>query len=299
MISPINQPSLFLLAIFFIAGNSACCNSCNDNLRDELECLGVIKSPPEECKPIPPSILSNTPYKTISSINKPYGIYVDGDNVYVAGFGDGYVHKFDQDGNFIKKYSAPGNPIFIEVHESSLYVTNHIDTVYIKPRCNDDPFVKFLTMNKPPISFRFTPDGEYFLVGEHRQSAVRVYQKNRILDSRITNIPSSDERVIHWDRDGNMQISSYRTYISVYTKGDYKFVKKIPFPGSKYLEGWIYQCDGGRILADRSGKVLFADKNDKVVKVVAGFGEAAHVGVTKDRKLFVSDFKRSKVYIYK
>ena len=52
------------------------------------------------------------PLKMITEIDRPFYIHItDNGEVFISGWGDGYVHKFDKYGNFQKKFSIPnGGP---------------------------------------------------------------------------------------------------------------------------------------------------------------------------------------------
>lgn len=287
-----------LLASLMVSYTNAACPCQCMSKRQFLESLQLIEP---LCDPVPSSIITDTPAKTITTIQRPYGAFAYGNDVFVAGFADATVYRFDSDGDMKASYSVPGMPTFMEIRNYKLYVTNHVDAIYVKSVCDDEPFEEFLSgLAYAPISIRFTPDGSHFLVGRHHQATVDIYfTENSTVAGTITTPLPTDERVIHFDSDGNMHISSYQKDILVFNS-NYQFVRRITYDEAVYIDGWVFQCDESRVLADRSGKVLFIDKDENVQRVVStGFASIGHVAITKDGTLFVTDFDAHRVFIYK
>ena len=148
---------------------------------------------------------------------------------------------------------------------------------------------------------RFTPDGEQFLLSFLTQDTVSVYNKDLSIN-RTFNVPvdglNEHPRDMHFDNDSNVYISTFTPIIYVYNK-NYEFVRTITYPGAGQVDGWLFQCDGSKILADRSGQVLFVDKDDGVQQVhTDGFGGPIEVAITESGALFVLDFDANKLFIY-
>ena len=91
---------------------------------------------------------------------------------------------------------------------------------------------------------------------------------------------------------------SHQQY-NVYSK-NYEFVRTITYPGAGKVDGWLFQCDGSKILADRSGQILFVDKDDSVQQVHTddGFDTLVGVAITESGALFVLDSDANKFFIY-
>ena len=96
-----------------------------------------------------------------------------------------------------------------------------------------------------------------------------------------------------------MYVSSASALIYKYDE-NFNFVSTMNYsPEVFHIDGWIFQCDGSKILADRSGKVIFVDKDDNVVQVyTAGFFRPVDVAITKNGALFVSDVGARKVLCF-
>ncbi len=294
----------FFLAVHHVSVVSGLCPCECITKRQLLERFQLIetRNASELCNPLPPTIITATPKRVISFTTRPYGIITDGNTVFVAEYDAGKVHKFDHEGNLLKIFSIPsGYATFMEIREDKLYLTNHQDTIYIKSVCNDDDdFVVFVSPGFVPIAIRFTPSGSHFLVGEHIKGKVHVFNtQSKDIVQTITIIGSSvDERDIHFDTNGNMLISTYNSQIYTYDE-NFNILQSVTYPGAGQIDGWIFQCDGSKILADRSGKVIFVDKDDNIVQIhTEGYSSIGHIGTTKNGAIFVSDLSLKKVFIY-
>ena len=147
------------------------------------------------------------------------------------------------------------------------------------------------------FSIRFTPDGSHFLV----TTASNVYAFNSqslTLVNTIT-IPSAFTLVIQFDSDGSMLVST-RTNVLYRYDENFNSSNTITYPEATIrIDGWIFQCDGSKILADREGRVIFVDQNDTIVQIQTApeYSITADVAITKNGALFVSDVFANKVFI--
>ncbi len=285
-----------------VSGLCPCESSCITK-RQLLEQLQLIetRNASELCNPLPPTIITATPKRAIDFTTRPYGIITYGNTVFVAEHDDGKVHKFDHEGNLLKTFSLPsGFATFMEIRDDKLYVTNYLNTVFVKSVCNDDDnFVVFVNPGFPTVAIRFTPNGSHFLVGQLFQGKVHVYNTESKTIVQVITVDTGD-RDIQFDTNGSMLISNRRSEILTYDE-NFNFLQTVTYPGTGQIDGWIFQCDGSKILADRSGKVIFVDKDDNVVQIhgaEVGYSEIGHVGITENGALFVSDFGMKKVFIY-
>ncbi len=96
-----------------------------------------------------------------------------------------------------------------------------------------------------------------------------------------------------------MLITTFSSQIHTYDE-NFNFLHVVTYPGANVMFGWIFQCDGSKILADRMpGAVIFVDKDDNVVQIhTAGYSSICHVGITESGALFISDLGLDKVFIY-
>ena len=290
-------PLFFLTVQFSVISGRCCCEEPSIVDKDNN-----ISPDQKECNPLPPTVITATPKKVIDFADTGIqGLIADGNYVFVAGETDKSVHKYDIEGNFIEKFSVPtdGFPTFFEIYDNNLYVTGSYETIFFKSVDGSDPFKAFVTVvsnNYAIMSFRFTPDGSHFALTS--AYVIRVYNSQSLeLVTTITS-PSSYARVIQFDSDGNLYVSSFSSEIHKYDK-NFKFIETINYSGAGVIDGWIFQCDGSQILADRMGRVIFADKDDDVVKIhTAGYSDIMDVTIAKNRALFVSDHTAKKLFIY-
>ena len=115
---------LFFLAVQFSVISGQCpCESCITK-RQFLERFNLIEKSNQEaeCNPLPPTVITATPKRTIDLV-LPFGMIAYGNYVFVAELNSEMptVHKFDHEGNLI----ATGQPLFLEIYDNKLYVTTH------------------------------------------------------------------------------------------------------------------------------------------------------------------------------
>ncbi len=296
----------FFLAVHHVSVVSGLCPCECITKRQLLEQLQLIetRNASELCNPLPPSIITATPKRAINFTTRPYGIITYGNTVFVAEFDAGKVHKFDHEGNLLKIFNLPfGLATFMEIRDDKLYVTNHRAAIYVKSACNDDDnFVVFVNPGFTPIAIRFTPNGSHFLVGEYLRGKVHVFNTQSKDIVQIITVTGgglvTDEREIHFDTNGNMIINTLTPQIYTYDE-NFNFLQTVTYPGASNIDGWIFQCDGSKILADIGGKVIFVDKDDNVVQIhTEGYSSLRHVGITENGALFISDAGMKKVFIY-
>ena len=294
-----------VILLVTIKGNLAACSNGNCARQQCTPCTCIL-----ECNPLQSSIVAATPKRVVKVMSdRVVGIIADGNDVYIARVDDstvGSVSKYDQDGNWIATFSIPeGKPRFFEIQNNDLYVTTGGDDfkgIYVKCR-NEDRFTKVLelTTSAAPCYMRYTPDGEKFVLSFYPDNTVFVYNKDFSINTTfdvpgvIGNVGIRD---MHFDSESNLYITIFTSVIQVYNK-NYEFVRTITYPGAVRLDGWLFQCDGSKILADRSGKVLFVDKDDNVQQVhTDGFTGTIGVAITESGALFVLDFNKEKLFIY-
>ena len=292
---------LFFLAVheFSVISGRCPCESCITK-RQFLERFNLIgKSNQEaECNPLPPTVITATPKRTIDLAFNPRGLIAYGNYVFVSG-NDGNVHKYDDEGNFIATFDIPlGNPQFLEIYDNKLYAPNLGKDVYVKSLCDDvDNFESFFTTSFAGLyAIKFTPDGSHFLLTA--SSNVHVFNSQSLTLVSIITIPSGSTRKVQFDADGNMYVSSASTIIYKYDN-NFNFVSTIDYsPDAFHVDGWIFQCDGSKILGDHAGRVIFVDKDDNEVEVQGRFTGIFDVAITKSGALFLSDVNTKKVIIY-
>ena len=126
---------------------------------------------------------------------------------------------------------------------------------------------------------------------------VNVYNTDDLSINTTFSLPSGVARDMHFDTASNVHIAGLSPEIHVYDK-NYEFVRTITYPGAEKIDGWVFQCDGGKILADQKGKVVFVDKHDNVQQIHTGYGSPRNIAITKSRALFVIDFQQDKLFVY-
>ena len=262
--------------------------------------VSELEDQPQACNPLPPSIITTTPKRVIDFTSPPFDVLINGDTVFVGEYLVGKVHKFDHEGNLLNIFNVPtGFAANMELRDGKLYVANHIDSIYIKSACTDDDFVVFLSLDFLSVDIRFTPNGSQLLIGEFLESKVHVFNtQSKLLVQTIT-IPSSDVRTIRFDTNGNMLVATNNADIHIYDE-NFNFLQTVTYPGAGQIDGWIFQCDGSKILADRTGGVIFVDEDDIVVEIrTLGFNifYFTHVGITNNGTLFITD-QAKKLFIY-
>ena len=80
---------------------------------------------------------------------------------------------------------------------------------------------------------------------------------------RLTTIkvPGNHARKILFDSDGNINIGGWSPNIYVYDPDSYNLIKTITHKGAHYIDGFVINCDGSRVIADQlGGQVIFANR---------------------------------------
>ena len=287
-----------------IKGNVAACPDCNCiSKRRLLELLNLI---PSQCNPLQSSIITATP-KRVVTVTQPNSVIADGNTVYVAegDANNGFVSKFDQDGNLLATFGNdvfPRRPRKLEVRGGNLYATafsasNGASVVFVKSTSNDTDQFRVLVNLPHLITYaRFTPNGRHILITVFSTNMIIVYNLDFTVNTTVT-IPSGAARDIHFDTCNNVYITNRLSEIYVYNEG-YAFDRTITYPEANTIDAWLFQCDGSKILVDLAGKVIFVDKDDNIQVHTDGFADVTGVAVTDSGALFISDRDNNKLFIY-
>ena len=237
-----------------------------------------------------------TPKKVITGIHGAhYVLFTKSNDVFITGFFDGQVYRYDLAGNFKDKFGVPGNPTMMDIRGNILYITNHADAVYTKDiSIIDSPVTKTLTLDTQPIGIKISDDGKRLYVGLDG-GVIRVFNENLV---KIGEMKINDRsRKILLDADGNINVGSYSSKIYVFNR-NYQLVRIDQFSAGN-IDGYLNNCDGSRILADRSGKIIFVDKNRQTVKTIAIQSPSdVNIAPDDDLTLWVADPIGNKVYLY-
>ena len=245
-----------------------------------------------------------SPKKVITGINGPHNILITKRNeVYITGYFDRFLYRLDLAGNILEKFKLPtGSPCMLDMRGDTLYITNVANTVYSKQLFGHQPFRPFLTKLNQPVGFRISKDGSRIYVTEWQTGIVRIYDRKLKLIGTIR-IPSPDRypRKVLFDANGNVNIAAYSPRIYVYNDQN-SLIRTVNHPGARNIDGFVNNCDGSRVLADRSGQVVFADEKGKTIKTIRGFGmrQPADVAIAPDsaRTLWVADVIGHKVFLF-
>ena len=237
--------------------------------------------------------------KKIITMSYPKHIHITKDGmVYISGWGDGYVHMFDTNGNFQKKFAVPnGGPIGLYAKDDRLYVAG-FNGKKIYEYTTKGAFIGVKISQKDPVGIAIDSDGKFY-VSEWDTGKVHVYNSNGTKSHVITGI-GNYSRKIQFDSNGNLRITDFYTgKVFVVTKsGDHLCNLKIE--GVGYAEGLFVDCEDNMYVADRSspGEVYICDKNGKQIKVITGFEGAGDSAIAPDGTLWITDFTGNKVYLY-
>ena len=235
--------------------------------------------------------------KTITGIDRPhYVLFTKSNDVFITGFGDGHVYRYDLAGNFKDKFAMPGNPTMMDIRGNILYITDHRNGVYTKDVSNTSPVKKILTLNAAPVGIKISDDGKMLYVGLDA-GVVHIYNEKLVKIGEMK--MNARPRKILIDADGNINVGTYASKIYVFNK-NYELVRIDEFSGASNIDGYVINCDGSKILADRSGKIIFVNKNGQIEKTIGGYSSPADVGVApdSDQTLWVADTHGNKVYLY-
>ena len=125
----------------------------------------------------------------ITGIIQPHYISItDNGEVFISGWGDGYVHKFDKYGNFQKKFAIPkDNPTGVYVKGSRVYVAGfYASKIY--EYSTDGVFMGVIINQNQPIGLAVDNDDKFY-VSEQITGKIHVYNSNGS-KSHVRNIPS-------------------------------------------------------------------------------------------------------------
>ena len=281
----INIALLVLIAATNVHNASAACSCCKP-LCEPLKFDGITASNAEH---------------VISGIGGAFGAIANGNDVYITGYFNGYVYRYNsQIGNGIQQLEAlrlpTGNPTFLDIHDGFLYVTSHVNSVYRKPLIGGEFELQF--QQYKPVGIKWSSDGERLLVSEWETSKVHVYNYDLQRIHTFTHC-ATYAREISFDSNDNIRISTYTPKICIYDGKNYQLIEQTPISGASNTEGYLVHCDGSIILADRGGKLLFLDKNYQTLRTITGYASLGDVALTTDGTLYVTDISRSEIYLYK
>ena len=290
--------------IFCTEATCVSCKVVNDMFEEINKKLDqLLSKKPAVCKELNyANLVQSKPKQVISTVRGAFGAIANGNDVYITGYSDGFVYRFNsQSTTPQERLKLPGGrPTFLDIHNGYLYVTSHANAVYKKPLIGGS-FTKVLSQYKP-VGIKWSPDGERLIVSEWETKKIHVYNKilERISTFSVAQCAITYPREISFDSDGRLRITTYSNKICLYDKTSngyqHKSIKYVP--GAIHTEGYLQHCDGTIILADRGGKLFFLNKNYGVKKLVTGFGSTGDVALTTDGVLYVTDLQRSKVYLY-
>ena len=245
-----------------------------------------------------PSTVIATPKKTIDIINRPhYILFTKNNDVFITGYGDGHVYRYDLAGNFQDKFKVPHSPTMMDLRDNILYISDHISSVYTKDITNDSPVTKILSLNAPPVGIKISDDGKKLYIGLDA-GIIDVYDEEleKIAEMKMN---SGRPRKILIDVDGYINVAGMSSEIYVFNK-TYGLVRVDNYPGVGAIDGFVINCDGSKIFADRRGKVTFVDEHGEIEKSINGYNSPADVGIAPDdaRTLWVAETHANKVHLY-
>ena len=246
------------------------------------------------------------PKKVITGIRGPHNILITPyQEVYITGYFDKFLYRLDLAGNIKERFRVPaGNPCMLDLRGNDLYITNVARTVYCKKLVGPErtKFSEFMASCHQPVGFRISADGTRVFVGEWTTGVVRIFDNN-LRPIGTINLPHPDKtpRKILYDADGNVNIPGYSSRIYVYRESGI-YVRTINHCGVRHIDGFVNNCDGSRVLADRGGKVVFATKFGSLQKVIRNcqFRQPTDVAIAPDkcRTLWVADVIANKVFLF-
>ena len=135
------------------------------------------------------------------------------------------------------------------------------------------------------------------LVSEWLSGKVIVYNTNFQVKTQF-HAGVTYVRDISFDSNGNIRIATYTNQIRIFDKNTYKLIATKIIAGAVNTEGYTVHCDGTIIVADRSGKLLFLNKDYGTLRTITGFTSLGDVAITKDGTLYVTDLSAHKIYLY-
>ena len=154
------------------------------------------------------------PLKTITGINRPFYIHItDNGEVFISGWGDGYVHKFDFQ-NFQKKFSiANGGPTGVYAKGNRVYVAGYFANK-IYEYSMDGVLIGKITEQNQPVGLAVDSDGKFY-VSEHITGKVYVYNSNGTKSHVITGI-GTYPRKLQFDLDGNLYVNTHYKGVHIF-----------------------------------------------------------------------------------
>ena len=298
-----------LVALALIIGNfqnvSATCICCQEvldmfkviNKKLDLILKGSPPSPGPVCKSLNRQAVDVNATKKVISVGRAFGAIANGNEVYITGYYDKHVYRFDQTGVLKERVRSPtGKPTFLDIHGGKLYMTDFRgNSVYTRPLSGNQGFTKLLSQHLP-VGIKVSPNGDRIFVSEWNTGRVNVYNKALQRIRTLSGI-ATYPREIFIDSAGNIHIASYTNTIFIYNK-NLQFIGKQVIQGATHIDGFYVHCDGTRVFADRSGKLIFADRKGTLLRIVHGFKSTGDVAVTSDGTMFVTDIEASRVYLF-
>ena len=248
------------------------------------------------------SITAGNRQQTISGIDGALGAIANGNDVYVTGYNDRNVYRFNsQEGDgvqILETQSVVGTPFYLDINDGFLYATSYTaNSVFRKPLIGGE-FTNVLSVDRP-AGIKWSQDGTRLFVGQ--VDKVSVFNKDlELIDTFNYCEGSVIPREIGFDLNGNIRISTYAKEFCTFNKDSYELLAResLPIASTVYSEGYLQHCDGTIILADRTGRLHFLDKNYQTLRTVDGYGSLGDVALTTDGTLYVTDFQRRAIYLY-
>ena len=258
--------------------------------------------PTPVCKSLNIAALNNkeSAKLVIGGISGPFGAIANGNDVYITGYFNHKIYRFNQEENpgtaAAEIIASPStNPLFFDIKDDLLYVTALSNSVYRKP-LRGGAFEKVITMTQP-VGISWSPDGELLIVGEWRSFNIIVYNKN-FQRQRSFKSCTVYPRDISFDSDGNIRIATYSNKICIYDRNTFKLISTKVIQDAVNTEGYMVHCDGTIILADRGGKLLFLNKDYSKIKTITGFTSLGDVALDEEGTLYVTDLFAHKIYLF-
>ena len=238
------------------------------------------------------------PLKTITGIIQPFYISItDNGVVFISGWGDGYVHKFDKYGNFQKKFAIPkGGPNGVYAKGNRVYVAgSYAKKIY--EYSMDGVLIGEITTQKEPIGLVVDSDSKLY-VSEENTGNIHVYNSNGTKSHAITGI-GTYPRKIQFDLDGNLYVNTFYKGIYIISKSGHH-LSQLKINGIGIGEGLLVDCYDNMYVVDRSSpsEVYLCGKNGKPMKIIKGFNTAGDVAIAPDGTIWITDHGGNKVYLY-
>ena len=239
-----------------------------------------------------------SPWKTITGIIRPFYISItDNGEVFISGWGDGYVHKFDKYGNFQKKFGIPkGGPTGVYVKGNQVYVAgSYANKIY--KYSMDGVLIGVITVQIKPIGLVVDKDGKLY-ASDWNTGKIHVYHSNGTKSHDITGI-GTHPRKIQFDSDGNLHVNTYYKGVFIITKSGHH-LSQLKINGIDTGEGLFVDCYDNMYVVDRSSpsEVYLCGKNGKPMKIIKGFTVAGDVAIAPDGTIWITDHGGNKVYLY-